>query len=113
MPRDDPNGSEMSTTEANKELVRRFNREVFSEGDRDAVEELVAADHVLHDPMTPEEVRGPEELKGQVEILRTAFPDLSMTEEDTITEGDTVAYRWTARGTHEGPFGDIEQPAPQ
>jgi predicted ester cyclase len=34
----------------------------------------------------------------------TAFPDLRMTVEDTIAEGDRVASRITMRGTHRGPL---------
>ncbi len=34
--------------------------------------------------------------------LRAAFPDLHQTIEEQISEGDKVAYRWTARGTHQG-----------
>jgi predicted ester cyclase len=35
-------------------------------------------------------------------MLRAAFPDLHQTIEEQIAEGDKVAYRWTARGTHLG-----------
>lgn len=104
----EPSGSEKSTTEANKDLVRRLDAEVFNEGNLDVIDELVAEEYVLHDPLVPEEMRGPEGLRGQVEMLRTAFPDLSTTEEEMLAEGDTVAYRWTAQGTHEGTLMNIE-----
>ena len=37
-------------------------------------------------------------------MYRTAFPDLHFTVEDQIAEGDMVANRVTARGTHQGEF---------
>jgi predicted ester cyclase len=45
-------------------------------------------------------------------MLRTAFPDLRYTIEEVIVEGETIAARWTARGTHQGmlqvPMGSIQ-----
>ena len=35
-------------------------------------------------------------------MLRSAFPDLKATIEDTIAEGDKVVIRMTWRGTHTG-----------
>ena len=35
-------------------------------------------------------------------MYRSAFPDMTLTIEQQISEGDTVVTRWTARGTHEG-----------
>jgi steroid delta-isomerase-like uncharacterized protein len=37
-------------------------------------------------------------------MLRQAFPDLQITVEDQIAEGDKVATRWRGRGTHQGDF---------
>jgi steroid delta-isomerase-like uncharacterized protein len=39
--------------------------------------------------------------------LHTAYPDLDITHEDTLAEGDRVMIRWIMRGTHTGPFMDI------
>jgi steroid delta-isomerase-like uncharacterized protein len=38
------------------------------------------------------------------ETLWSAFPDAQATVEDMIGEGETVAFRATVRGTHQGPF---------
>jgi predicted ester cyclase len=35
-------------------------------------------------------------------MYRSVFPDLRFALEDVIAEGDTVAWRITARGTHQG-----------
>ncbi len=39
--------------------------------------------------------------------LRAAFPDLEITVDDQMSDGDKVVTRWTARGTHTGPFQGI------
>jgi steroid delta-isomerase-like uncharacterized protein len=91
-----------------KELVSRFHDEVWSEGNLDLIDEVIAEDYVEHNPAVPYEVRGREAYKQNVETFRTAFPDLSFTEEDVIAEGDRVVTRLTARGTHDGEFMDAE-----
>lgn len=99
----------MSTTEAqNKDTVQRLHNKIWSEGDLDLVDEIVAEDYVEHNPMVPHEARGPADYKESVTMFRTAFPDLTITEEDTIVEGEKVVTRITMEGTHEGEFMGIE-----
>jgi predicted ester cyclase len=38
------------------------------------------------------------------ETLWSAFPDVTATIEDMIAEGDSVSFRVTVRGTHQGEF---------
>jgi steroid delta-isomerase-like uncharacterized protein len=84
--------------------LRRVNDEVFSQGNLDLVDELLAPDYVLHDPGIPGgELRGTESFKEQwVSMFRTAFPDLQLSVEDQVAEGDKVVTRYTGRGTHRG-----------
>jgi steroid delta-isomerase-like uncharacterized protein len=82
----------------NKAIFRRIVEEGFNKGNLAIVDELVAANHVNH----ADNVRGPEEYKQFITMYRTAFPDLHMTVEDQIAEGDKVVNRWTSRGTHQG-----------
>ena len=95
-----------TTSEENKRLARRFPEEVATEGNIDVIDEISAEDVIDHSPLG--EARGHEELKEQVEYLRTAFGDFSATVEDIVAEGDTVAMRVTLRGTHEGEFMGVE-----
>ncbi len=92
-------------SEQNKQLVRRAIEEVYNRGNLDLVDELVSSDFVAHTPS--EEIRGPAGIKQFATALRTAFPDLQMTIEDQIADGDRVVTRWTATGTHTGPFQGI------
>ena len=81
---------------------KRIIEEVFGAGNYDLVDELVAANAVGHDPALPGPVIGPDGLKEAARGYRAAFPDLTLTVEQAIGEGELVAVRWTARGTHNG-----------
>lgn len=89
----------------NKAIVRRSYEEVFNAGDLDVVDELVSTDFVAHTPSG--DIQGATQMKQYVMTLRAAFPDLRITIEDQIAEGDKVVTRWSATGTHTGPFQGI------
>ena len=50
---------------------------------------------------------GIDALKTSTEAFFTAFPDMVMTFDDTIVEGDMVVIRWTLNGTQTGEFFEI------
>ena len=89
-------------SEENKTLSRRVLEEVFSAGNLDVVDEIYSEEHVHHDPAMPEEGHGREHFKEFASMYRSAFPDVHVEIEDMIAEGDRVATRWVASGTHEG-----------
>jgi steroid delta-isomerase-like uncharacterized protein len=86
-----------------KEMAQRWYSEVMSEGKTEVIDELCAPDFVDHDPLpgTSADLAG---LKDFVAQIRAAFPDMQMTADDLIVEGDRLAIRSTMRGTHEGDF---------
>lgn len=88
----------------NKALVRRWFEEVWNQGRAEAIEELLAEDGVLHGlaDATGAPVRGPAEFKAFHAQFREAFPDIVVTIEETIAEGDLVAVRCLVRGKHRG-----------
>jgi steroid delta-isomerase-like uncharacterized protein len=89
-------------SEENKAVARRF-FEAWNEGDLDAFDEIMAPDSVNHDPQDPfPSESGPESAKKLVSMYREAFPDVRFTVDQQVAEGDFVATRWTATGTHEG-----------
>jgi steroid delta-isomerase-like uncharacterized protein len=88
-------------SEENKALVQRFVDEAFNRGNLDVADEVYAPEFTSHEPEGAVE-RSPEYVKGFVGTYRGAFPDGHTTVEDSIAEGDRVAYRWTFRGTHRG-----------
>jgi len=95
-----------TTTEENKRIARRIVEAVVEQGDLDAIEEIYAEDIVEHTPMG--EVTGHEGIRRSFEVNSEAFSDYTVTVEDVVAEGDTVAVRLTERGTHDGELMGIE-----
>jgi len=89
------------SVEANKAAFQRFFEEAANKGDLAVIDELFDSNVVYHLPGS-EPVRGPEGVKGVVSAFRTAFPDLHVTIEQFIGEGETIAARVTPRGTNTG-----------
>ena len=81
--------------------------EAINTGDFAAFDDLVAADCVDHDP-APGQQAGPEGYKQFFAQLRTAFPDLSVAVETLVADSDQVAFAYTLKGTHQGPFSGHE-----
>jgi predicted ester cyclase len=79
------------STEDHKALVRRFYEEVFNKKNMAAIDDFVAPNHI-------------EGAKQSITMYLTAFPDLHVTVEDMVAEGDKVVARLTVRGTHQGAF---------
>ena len=50
------------------------------------------------------ELHGPDELRAAVAADLEGFPDQTIALEHIVVEGDTVATRWTYRGTHTGDY---------
>jgi steroid delta-isomerase-like uncharacterized protein len=90
----------MSAVE-NKAMVRRVYDEIINQGNLNVADQIFASDYVYRSPGSPE-LRGPEGFKELIAGYRGAFPDLHMTIDELIAEGDAVASRWTASGTHRG-----------
>ena len=89
------------STDTNKALVRRFYSEI-DKGNLDAMDELVAADYLDHNPPPFPGLRpGREGLKEAFKIFLTATPGYHRID-DQIAEGDKVVTRLTSFGKHEG-----------
>jgi len=92
----------MSTLEANRQVVTRFVKDVLEQGNRSAVDELVAADFVSHSwPSTGD---GRADLKAAIDRVSAALSDVTFDIQDTIVEGDRVCVRLTASATQTGTF---------
>jgi steroid delta-isomerase-like uncharacterized protein len=89
-------------SEQNKSIVRAI-YEVINTGNFSKVDQLIAADAVDHEA-PPGAPPGPAVLKEFVTTFRAAFPDLKISAEDMIADGDKVAARAVMRGTHKGEF---------
>ena len=90
----------MSTAD-NKAVIRRWNEEIFNEKRIDRAGELVTQDYVDHAAL-PGQAPGLEGAKQKWAMYSAAIPDLRVTIDEMVAEGDRVAARWTAEGTHQG-----------
>ena len=90
------------STEENKAIVRRFLERIFTRGDPDVVDELAAPGFVVHDPSSEAGDVDAQGVKESIAWSHNAFPELRVTIEDQVAEGDKVATRWRVSGTHQG-----------
>lgn len=85
------------TTAENKEVVRRLITR-WSEGDLPAIEELLSPQLLNHNPNLPL-VTDRLSLIEWAAAMRAAYPNLRISVDELIGEGDTVAARLRVRGT--------------
>ena len=91
-----------TTMSTQKETVRRWVVDGFSTGDPALADEIIDPGFTYHHPGFPEMPTGPEGYRQTVALYRGACPDLTITLEDMVAEGDKVVARWTASGTNTG-----------
>jgi steroid delta-isomerase-like uncharacterized protein len=90
---------------ANKELVRRFYKEVYADWNMALVDAMLSPRFVSHD--WPEGARGPQAFRDYYCAIRAAVPDARYVVDELIAEGDRVVVRWRLLGTHQGAFRGI------
>jgi steroid delta-isomerase-like uncharacterized protein len=90
-------------SEENKAVLHRFYDEFFNTGNLDVAEEIIAPDCPLYFGSMFMGT-GPEAFKQVRAMMHGGFPDLHLTIEEMVAEGEKVAERLLARGTHEGEF---------
>src|SRR5215213_7775112 len=87
------------STEENRAIFRRYLEEVWNRTNLEVVDEIFDR-YISHQPDGSVLERGPEDVKRFVGEFRSAFPDLRMSSEEQIAEGDRVVSHGTIRGTH-------------
>jgi steroid delta-isomerase-like uncharacterized protein len=87
----------------NAKLVHRWFEEVWNQAREETINELFASDAVAYGlGETDVDVQGPAQFKTFFHNFRTTFPDIHITIEDTIADGDKVTVRLVLEGTHQG-----------
>lgn len=79
------------TIQDNKELIHRYTQQVWSGHNFEKARDFLAGDRL-------------EENLQHVRQFLTAFPDVHITIDDLIAEGDKVVARLHATATNTGPF---------
>ena len=95
-------------SEDRKALVRSGWEGGVNDKNLDTLEEGYAPDFVWHEP--DQDIRGYEQGKQFYSTFFEAFPDVSITVDDVLAEGDQVVCRYTFRGTHQGETEDFGPP---
>ena len=90
------------TPSNNEAIYRRIIEEGFNQGNLAVADELVAESAVEHQRGGAGD--GPEGLKRTISILRSAFPDFTLTIEELVAVGDKVWARQRGGGTNLGSF---------
>jgi steroid delta-isomerase-like uncharacterized protein len=89
------------SAEANKEVLRTYVETIFNQQQVDRAEELVAPDYVDHAAL-PGQAPGLAGAKRKWAMYLAGIPDLRVTIEELVAEGDKVAVRRSYAGTHRG-----------
>jgi steroid delta-isomerase-like uncharacterized protein len=89
-----------------KDLVSRWVG-IVNRGALGEVGSVWAEDAVVHPGGGLPEARGAQALEYLLGVFQSALPDIRVTIEDLIAEGDRVAARFTTTGTHSGTFAGI------
>lgn len=89
-------------TSDNKAVYRRFIEQVVNQGNFALADELLADDIVEYEVLPEGLPPNGDGIRQLFRLLRTAFPDLNITIEDLLNDGDKVIARVTLRGTHRG-----------
>lgn len=88
----------------NAALGCQWFEQVWNQQRIDAIDELASPDCKAHGHAPGDEALGLPEFKEFFKAVTAAFPDVHVTVEETISEGNRSLFRWHARMTHRGPF---------
>jgi steroid delta-isomerase-like uncharacterized protein len=91
------------STERNKQQMNRFVK-FINTANEELAGELISPDAIFHIPGQTEPMRGPAGYMAIIGMMRSGFPDIQWTLEDSVAEGDTIAARFIMRGKHQGAF---------
>jgi predicted ester cyclase len=84
----------------NKALVAMWFEEVWNKGRVEAIDDMMAPTCVVHG-LEPQ-AQDIQAFKRFHAAYRDAFPDITITVEHAVADGDFVAVRWSGAATHRG-----------
>jgi len=87
-----------SQEHTNVQIIQRYVAEILNKGTLSAADEIIGDNFT--DPAGAPGETGPESLKKVIASFRSIFPDLSVTIDEMVVDGENIAWKWTATGTH-------------
>src|SRR5947209_2581073 len=89
--------------EENRTMSRRFFEQSQAGGDLEVARALFVPEYRHHDPQLPPQLQeGRDAYVSHLPLFTTAFPDMRMSIDDMLAEGDRVVTRWSFTGSHNG-----------
>jgi NTE family protein len=99
--------TQLSAPAENEELARTLVTDVWNDGNRERLNSVLGDREVLYLD-SRNDLIGPDAYWEFVSRYREAFPDLEITIEDIVSEGDKIVLRKRLRGTHQGSILGVE-----
>jgi steroid delta-isomerase-like uncharacterized protein len=87
------------TLDQHKAIARRFFEEVWNQQKLEAIDEIFAPMVMFNGQLVARDI-----FRQVVAARRAAFPDIQVTVEDQVAEGNKVSTRRTWQGTHQGSY---------
>jgi predicted ester cyclase len=92
-------------TETEQKYGLRSHKEFMEQGLMEVCDEIYSDKATVYFRHSPPSWRvGRDGIKSYVDMLRAALPDMTITHESQVTEGEYMAIRWSFQGTHNGPM---------
>jgi len=81
-------------------VIRQYVDELLNKGNLAVADEIIGPNFV--DPAAQAGQKGPDSLKQVIASFRSIFPDLHVTISEMVAGNESVAWHWSAWGTHRG-----------
>ena len=91
----------MTIEEKNKDFIQAYTEDFWNNHNIAAFEKYFTADFIIH---LDDKDLNYEQFNGFCQMYFTAFPDIHVTNDDFVAEGDKVTKVWTMNGTHKSEF---------
>jgi steroid delta-isomerase-like uncharacterized protein len=88
-------------SETAQELGRRWFEEVWNQGRREAIAQMLSPDCIIHDGEIHS--TGPEGFYPFFDRMSASFSELNVTVEDIVAQDNLACVRWTCTARHTGP----------
>lgn len=89
-------------------VIRRLFERVYSKGELNIINEIAASDVIGYCSGTTESYLGPDSMKTHVKQIRATFQGFTINIDQLYVERDAFEVHWTARGSHEQLFINID-----
>lgn len=96
-----------STADVNKARMQKFYYEVINAHNVAVLDSFCSADFVDHNPDPGHSGKGMDDLKASFTDFMTGFPDIHVSTNFMIAQGDTVMAHVTMTGTNSGAMGGM------